>query len=135
MEMSHGSVQVWVADDFFGAGVCVAEGVGAEGAEGWRGLDLAEVVGEMKINGESVGTGVGRDIINGHPFEALAWLANKRAELRQASADPAADSSAPLLSAGQIIMLGSVVQTKWVEPGDVVEVTVGGLGSCTARFA
>ena len=33
---------VWVADDFFGAGVCVAEGVGAEG---WRGLDLAEVVG------------------------------------------------------------------------------------------
>ena len=83
-----------------------------------------------------MGTGVGRDIINGHPFEALAWLANKRAELlRQASADPAADSSAPLVEARQIIMLGSVVQTKWVEPGDVVEVTVAGLGSCTARFA
>ena len=108
--------------------------MGAEGAQGWRGLDLAEVVGEMNINGESVGTGVGRDIISGHPFEALVWLANKRAELRQASADAAADSSA-LVEAGQIIMLGSVVQTKWVEPGDVVEVTVAGLGSCTARFA
>jgi len=118
---------VWVADDFFGAGVCLAEGVGADA---WREIDLAAVVGEMKINGESVGRGVGADIILGHPFEALVWLANKRAEL-----DPDGDVGTPLLEAGQIVMLGSVVQTKWVQPGDVVEVSVQGLGTATARFA
>ena len=84
----------------------------------------------MHINGVEVGSGYGRDIINGHPLEALVWLANKLAELRQ----PSDDESRPLLPAGHIVMLGSVVQTKWVEAGDVVTVSVDGLGSATARF-
>ena len=127
-EQREPGAMVWVADDFFGAGVCLAEG--AVGADAWGSVDLAAVVGEMKINGESVGTGVGADIILGHPFEALVWLANKRAEL-----EPGGDVGMPLLEAGQIIMLGSVVQTNWVQPGDVVEVSVQGLGTATARFA
>ena len=109
--------ETWVADDFFGAG-CVL----ASPAESWRDLDLAAVEGEMKINGESVGRGLGADIINGHPLEALVWLANHKASRGQT------------LQAGQIVMLGSVVQTNWVQSGDVVEVTVAGLGSATARF-
>jgi 2-keto-4-pentenoate hydratase len=120
---------VWVADDFFGAGIVVAD-AGAEAGLGLQGLDLSAVKGEMRINGEVVGSGYGRDIINGHPLEALVWLANKIEELRGSSEDQAL----PLLPAGHVVMLGSVVQTKWVEAGDVVTVSVDGLGSATARF-
>jgi 2-keto-4-pentenoate hydratase/2-oxohepta-3-ene-1,7-dioic acid hydratase in catechol pathway len=31
-------------------------------------------------------------------------------------------------------MLGSVVQTKWVARGDIVEVDITGLGNARARF-
>ena len=122
---------VWVADDFFGAGVVVAEHGAIRGRGGLDALDLSAVQGEMRINGERVGSGFGRDIINGHPLEALVWLANKTAELRP----PSDDQSRPLLPAGHIVMLGSVVQTKWVQAGDIVTVNVDGLGSATARFS
>lgn len=108
----------WLADDFFGAGCVLAEASGTD----WRGLDLAEVCGVMEINGVQVGHGVGADIINGHPLEALVWLA---AEF---------SARGETLPAGHIVMLGSVVKTVWVQPGDVVTVRLDGLGTATARF-
>ena len=124
---------VWVADDFFGAGCCLAEG--GVGRADWEALDLAAVEGVMEINGEPVGRGAGRDIISGHPHEALAWLANKRAQLRPPPCEGSGDG--PLVAAGELVLLGSVVQTKWVQKGDVVTVRFpgSGLGSATARFA
>ena len=62
-----------IADDFFGAGCVLGPPV-----TDWRGLDLTAVEGSMYINGECVGSGSGADIM-GHPFEALAWLANSMA--------------------------------------------------------
>ena len=56
----------------------------------------------MVINGEEVGDGYGRDIINGHPLEALAWLANEQSSLGRE------------IPKGWIVLLGSVVQTKWL---------------------
>jgi len=105
-----------IADDFFGAG-CV---LGPEVKE-WRSLDVGAIGGEMDINGEVVGTGVGSDIM-GHPLEALAWLANLMAS-RDAS-----------LRAGQFVLLGSVVETHWVEQSDIVTIEVEGLGKAVARF-
>ncbi|MFC1580942.1 2-keto-4-pentenoate hydratase [Thermodesulfobacteriota bacterium] len=110
--------RTWVADDFFGAGIVLGEPV----AE-WRGMDLAALHGSMRINGIEVGSGHGRDIINGHPLEALVWLAN-------AEADRGRD-----LPGGWVVMLGSVVQTKWVSRGDLVEVQIEGLGKASAHFA
>ena len=109
--------RTWVADDFFGAGIVLGEPV-----SDWQPLDLAAIRGTMQINDNNVGSGHGRDIINGHPLEALAWLANHE----QARGNK--------LEAGWIVMLGSVVQTKWVERGDVVEVELEGLGRAVARF-
>jgi 2-keto-4-pentenoate hydratase len=77
----------------------------------------------MHINDIEVGSGYGRDIINGHPLEALVWLAN-------AEADRGRD-----LPADWIVMLGSVVQTKWVTKGDLVSVEIEGLGATSVRFA
>ena len=105
-----------VADDFFNAGCVLGTPV-----VDWRALDLAAVAGRMAINGQDVGNGVGGDIM-GHPFEALAWLATMRAE-----------RGTPL-GAGEFILLGSVVATKWVERGDVVESQLDGLGQARALF-
>lgn len=105
-----------IADDFFGAGAVLGDPVGQ-----WQELDLSGLRGEMRINGEVVGEGSSGDIL-GHPFEALAWLAN--------SLNERGDS----LKQGQIVMLGSVVQTKWVEHMDQVEVDIDQLGKVTAWF-
>ena len=106
-----------IADDFFNAG-CV---LGAP-VETWRELDLAALRGRMSINGVEVGTGRGGDIL-GHPLEALAWLANALAARGQH------------LKAGEVVLLGSVVETRWVERGDRVEIEIDGLGSATCHFA
>jgi 2-keto-4-pentenoate hydratase len=75
----------------------------------------------MRINGEAAGEGSGADVM-GHPFAALAWLANRLA----AEGRP--------LAAGMVVMTGSIVQTRWVERGDRVEVDLGPLGTASACF-
>ena len=109
--------RTWLADDFFGAGIVLGEPITE-----WHSLDLAAVHGSMRINGDKVGSGYGRDIINGHPLEALVWLANAEAVRGRD------------LPSDWIVMLGSIVQTKWVAKGDVVAVEIEGLGETSARF-
>jgi 2-keto-4-pentenoate hydratase len=105
-----------IADDFFAAGCVLGRPV-----SDWRELDLATLPGHMSIDGKEVGKGIGGDIL-GHPFTALAWLANRRAE-----------AGLPL-RAGEFVLLGSLVQTQWVEKGAVVEVEIAELGGAVARF-
>jgi 2-keto-4-pentenoate hydratase len=105
-----------VADDFFNAACVLGTPV-----ENWRALDLAALRGRLAINGAEVGTGRGGDIL-GHPLEALAWLANALASRGQ------------YLKAGEFVLLGSVVETRWVEQGDLVEASIEGLGPAIAQF-
>ena len=105
-----------IADDFFSVGAVV----GASDTE-WRELDLRALGGSMTINDVEVGTGVGADVM-GHPFEALAWLANH-----------AAAGGRPL-AAGDVVLTGSIVETRWVEPGDTVRVAVESLGEACVHF-
>jgi len=109
-------VPTLIADDFFNA-ACV---LGAPVAD-WRELDLAALRGRMAINGAEVGTGTGSDIL-GHPLEALAWLANARATRGRS------------LEAGEFVLLGSVVETRWVAKGDLVEIELEGLGRAACAF-
>lgn len=81
----------------------------------WRGLDLAEVRGVVRINGEVAGEGHGRDVL-GHPFDALTWCLNTRLEQGQT------------VRAGMVVMTGSMIATKFVRPGDHVKFSVDGLG-------
>ncbi|MFO1350316.1 MAG: fumarylacetoacetate hydrolase family protein [Gammaproteobacteria bacterium] len=108
----YGSLGVYtlIADDFFNCGCVLGDPV-----RDWQALDLAAIRGRMWINDAQVGEGSGADVM-GHPFNALAWLANRYAELRR-----------PLL-AGQFVLLGSVVQTQWLKAGDRVRVAIDGLG-------
>ena len=59
----------------------------------------------------------------GHPYAALAWLA----EHAQARGAP--------LRAGETVLLGSLVKTQWLPPGAVARVEIEALGAAEARFA
>lgn len=100
-----------VAANIFNAGVVLGAPV-----TNWRDLDLEAAYGSMSINDEMVGDGHGSDVM-GHPLEPLAWLANKLAEQGLG------------LSAGMVIITGSIVSPKPVKPGDTASITIEGLGS------
>ncbi len=102
-----------IADNSFNAG-CI---LGPEVTD-WQGLDLAALPGRMEINGEVVGEGVGGDAL-GHPFVPLAWLANNLNE------------RGTMLHAGDVVLTGSIVATKWLQPGDHMVTKVDGLGEAS----
>ncbi|MCB1486237.1 MAG: fumarylacetoacetate hydrolase family protein [Bauldia sp.] len=98
-----------IADDFFAAGCVLGEPSRAIGP-------AADIVGVTTINGSEVGRGRGSDVM-GHPLNALAWLANSSAERGQP------------LRQGEIVLTGSLVETKWLDRGDRVTVSISGLGT------
>jgi len=104
-------VPTLIADNFFDCG-CV---LGREVLR-WRGFDLSTLTGETRVNGKTVGTGRG-SMIMGHPLNALRWFLEMRAQ------------RGLKINQGEFVMLGSVVETKWLQRGDVAEVEVESLGS------
>ena len=72
-------------------------------------------------NGEQVAEGLG-SAVQGHPAEAVAWLANTLGRFGIA------------LKAGEVILSGSLVPLEPVKAGDVMRVDIGGIGSASVRF-
>jgi len=105
-----------IADDFFGAG-CVLGPV----VKGFNPSELSSVTAQMLINGVEVGTGRGTDVL-GDPLNALAWLATGLAQRGEG------------LRRGEFVLLGSLVQTHWVEPGNEVVIRNNPLGEAQAFF-
>jgi 2-keto-4-pentenoate hydratase len=99
-----------IADNAWNTGIVLGPPVG-----NWRTIDLAAARGALRINGAVVGEGRGRDVM-GHPLEALVWLVNMLA------------THGKSLTQGMIIMTGSIVTTKFVNPGDAASLAVEGLG-------
>jgi len=102
--------ELLIADNAFNFGCVLGPPV-----SDWRRLDLAAIAGRMVINGETVGEGTGSAVM-GHPFEALAFLANSLVRRGRP------------LAAGQIVMTGSIVATKWLKAGDEMATVIDGLG-------
>ena len=75
----------------------------------------------MTKNGAPLSEGVGA-AVQGNPAEAVAWLANTLGE------------HGVTLDAGDIILSGSLVPLENAVRGDVFEMTLHGIGGCTARF-
>ena len=84
----------------------------------WRGVDLAASHGAMRVNGEIVGEGYGRDVM-GHPLQPLAWLANSLATRGES------------LKAGQIVLTGSFAPPFTLKAGDAASIYIEGLGEAT----
>jgi 2-keto-4-pentenoate hydratase len=99
-----------IADNAWNAGIVLGLPL-----RDWRRVDLTAVRGVMHINGAVVGEGYGRDVM-GHPLEAMLWLVNMLAQQGKS------------LVQGMIIMTGSIVTTKFVNPGDTVGLFMDGVG-------
>ena len=70
----------------------------------------------MTINGVIQTTGSGAAVL-GHPATSVAWAVNKLGE--QGSG----------LKKGQIILSGALTEALLFQPGDVIQVSVDGMGS------
>lgn len=95
-----------IADQVFHA----AAVLGAPGSDDWRQLDLEALPGRITVDGHVRGEGVAADLM-GHPLNCLAWLAG--------STVAAAFGG---LTAGQVVMLGSVTPPIWLTEPALVTV-------------
>jgi len=104
-----------IADDFFSAGAVLGAPVLPNE------LQLEQAKGTTFIDGQEAGSGLGSSVM-GHPYEALAWLANQKNE----RGEP--------LRAGDIVMTGSVVETQWIDTPCQVTCQVLPLGDVKMVF-
>jgi 2-keto-4-pentenoate hydratase len=103
-----------VAQNTWNGGVVLGAPVTA-----WSGVDLERAVTRCWVNGQPAGQGVIGDAL-GHPFEAVAWLANLLIRRHR------------MLRRSMIVMTGSSIATRFPAPGDHVRFAVDGLGEVTA---
>jgi len=83
--------------------------------------NLAAVACALKIDGTTLGTGTGADVM-GNPVAPLAWLANVLGEAGVA------------MEAGQLILPGSFTKAEPVTAGSSATADFGSLGSLTIHF-
>ncbi|MBL0089890.1 MAG: fumarylacetoacetate hydrolase family protein [Ideonella sp.] len=86
-----------------------------------RALDLAAAAMQMWKNGQPCGSGIG-SAVQGHPAEAVAWLANTLGGW-----------GIPFL-AGELILSGSLAALVPAAPGDRFRMQIEGLGGCSIAF-
>jgi 2-oxo-3-hexenedioate decarboxylase/2-keto-4-pentenoate hydratase len=103
-------VAALIADDFFQS----AAVLGPETALA-PDLDLGRLEGITRLDGREAGRGLGAEVM-GDPLAALAWLANRFAELGQE------------LRAGDFVLTGSLVAVQWLEAPMRAETEIVGLG-------
>ena len=89
-------------------------------SKNWRQLDLINAPVLLIWNGEVVDRGV-TGAAMGHPFEGLAWLANLLAARGRA------------MRAGEIVITGSALRTRFPEAGDEITYRIEGLGETSVR--
>ncbi|VVP69640.1 2-hydroxyhexa-2,4-dienoate hydratase [Pseudomonas fluorescens] len=87
-----------------------------------RELDLARVEMHILKNGQPAGSGLG-SAVQGHPCEAVAWLANTLGKLGMP------------LRRGEIILSGALAPLIPLVPGDRITLSMSGLGNASLRFA
>ena len=104
-----------VADNSWNAGIVLGPW-----QTSWPALDA--VRGVVTLNGAEVDSGHGRDVL-GHPFAPLVWLAEHLAQTGEA------------LRAGDIVLTGSLVTTRFPAVTEAYEFTLDGLGSVAVTVA
>ena len=84
-------------------------------------LDLAAAAMEMRRNGQPAGSGLG-SAVQGHPAEAVAWLANTLGAF-----------GIPF-KAGEVILSGSLAPLVPAAAGDRFDMVIEGMGTCSIQF-
>ena len=81
----------------------------------WQGRDIGNRPGRLFVNRNLVGAGNTRDAL-GHPLEGLAWIANNLAKRGHT------------MTAGMVVITGSIIATQFPAAGDAIRYEVEGLG-------
>lgn len=84
-------------------------------------LDLSKVKMEIQHNGQPAGSGIGA-AVQGHPAQAVAWLANTLGEYGIE------------FKKGEIILSGALAPLIDAKAGDVFSMEIEGLGTCSVSF-
>tara|TARA_B110000438_G_scaffold285869_1_gene316459 strand:- start:8171 stop:8935 length:765 start_codon:yes stop_codon:yes gene_type:complete len=105
-----------IADNFFSSAIAYSKG-----SEKIKLDELKKLKGVMKVNNKIIGQGFGRDILD-DPQNALKWFLDF----------DFSDNNFP--KAGDIITLGSLVQTFWVSKNDFIEIDIENLGNVEITF-
>ena len=92
------------------------------GMKDWRSLDLINMQVTLEVNGKTVRTGAGVNVL-GDPLAAFVWLANARSR----------DGDG--LRAGDIHNTGTATNLYWIEPGDEAVARFDGLGAVHLKVA
>ncbi|MGH6945463.1 MAG: 2-keto-4-pentenoate hydratase [Geminicoccaceae bacterium] len=87
----------------------------------WQALDLTSTPVELIWNGDVIDRGL-TGAAMGHPFESLAWLANLLAARGRG------------MKAGEIVITGSALKTRFPEAGDEVTYRIRDLGETSVRI-
>ena len=117
----------WAAWQSVGAPAFIADNASAgflvlgPDVEDWREYDLAALPARLIINGQTVETGKGGNVMDG-PLSVVVWLAN-HLTARNLS-----------LHAGDLITTGTCTPIGFAKPGDEVIADFGAFGQATARF-
>ena len=98
-----------VADNSWNAGIVLGEFQS-------RWSDLAEIEGLISVDGAVVDRGFGREVLS-HPLHSVAWLAEHLAK------------TADVLRAGDIVMTGNLVATKFPAESSSYRFELAGLGA------
>lgn len=85
-------------------------------------FDLAALKVKVRKNGAPLSEGIGA-AVQGSPLAAIAWLANTLGPY------------GVTLSAGDIVLSGSLVPLETARPGDIFEMDLEGVGAASIRFA
>ena len=91
-------------------------------ADDWRGFDYVNEAVAVKLNGQAVDSGYGRNVL-GDPRVALCWLVNELSSLGIGC------------EAGQVVTTGTCRVPVAVKPGNFIDADFGVLGKVGCRFA
>ncbi len=87
------------------------------------GLDFTNRAGRLRVNGVVTNEGTTNDTMGGDPLFVVAWLVGHLGKRGRA------------LKAGQPVITGSIIQTQFPKPGDVLVFDVDGMPPVELRVA
>lgn len=105
-----------IAENSWNAGLILGDEV-----SGWQQVDLVDGATRLWVDSEPAGEGRVGDAL-GHPFDAVAWLANML------------NARGESLAAGSLVMTGSSITTKFPVAGEHYRFAVDGLGEVSATW-
>ena len=105
-----------ISDNFFSSSIVFGRGTDKIDIK-----NLKNLKGFMEVNNQLIGKGIGKDILE-DPLNALKWFLDFEFDKNN------------LPKAGDIISLGSIVETYWVSKNDKVSMNIDELGSVEVSF-